>query len=334
MTYHRSPLTRRAALVTGVAALAMPMVLRAGTQRLTRLVLQTPGSGPGILLAHARAIGAFDSFADTVDLPIWSGFDQMRAGFVSGKVPVTVMPTQGAASLYNRGFGLRMIATLTDGHCGLVARDIAGCDIADLRGKRVALSGINGFTGHMMRLGLRAAGVGPDALELLPAATHMEAGQLLLAGRADAALIAEPAATAVLRRARATGSNGQGLHRGVQMKEVLGRITGLRPVLPQACLAIRSDHAADHPWLAGALNDALARATASLNADPGAAAAHAGAFLDRAPGLLEEAIPFASISVRAASQARPEVEALYNALLAADPGIIGGRLPDDALYAL
>lgn len=331
MTHQRLPFTRRAALVMGVAALATPAVLRANTPRLTRLVLQTPGSGPGILLAHARAIGAFDGIADAVDLPIWSGFDEMRAGFVSGKVPVTVMPTQGAASLYNRGLDLRMIATLTDGHCGLVARDIAGCDIADLRGRRVALSGINGFTGHMMRLGLGAADIGADAPDLLPAATHMEAGQLLLAGRADAALIAEPAATAVLRRAR---DDGQALHRGVQMKEVLGRITGLRPVLPQACLAIRSDHAAEHPWLAGALHDALVRAAVSLNADPSAAAGHAGAFLDRAPALLEEAIPFASISVRAASRARPEIEALYHALLAADPGILGGRLPDDDLYAL
>jgi len=73
-------LTRRSLMAGTAAVLAMPSVLRATTQRLGRLVLQTTASGPGILMAHARTIGAFDDIAETVDLPIWTGFDQMRAG--------------------------------------------------------------------------------------------------------------------------------------------------------------------------------------------------------------------------------------------------------------
>jgi NitT/TauT family transport system substrate-binding protein len=159
----------------------------------------------------------------------------------------------------------------------------------------------------------------------------MEAGQVLLAGRADVALIAEPAAAGVLMRAEA---DGQTLHRGVQMREVLGQITGLRPSLPQASLAIRADYAAANPGLAEALVEALAEAATSLNADPSAAAEHASAFLDRSPRLLERAIPFAHIEVQSATDARPEIEALYSALLAADPGIVGGALPDDAFYGV
>jgi len=324
-------LTRRSLMAGTAAALAMPSVLRATTQRLERLVLQTPASGPGILMAHARAIGAFDDIADTVDLPIWTGFDQMRAGLVSGQSPVTIMPTQGAASLYNRGFELGMIATVTDGHCGLIARGVENCDVADLRGKTVVLSGITGFTGHMMRLALAHANIGLDEVTLMPAATHMEAGQILLSGRADVGLIAEPAASGVLMRAEADGVD---LSRGVQMREVLGRITGLRPALHQACLAIRSDYAAEHPWLPEALHTALATAGASLANDPAQAARDGGALLDRPAPLLERAIPYASIHVQAASEARAEVEALYSALYDADPEIIGGRMPDDGLYVV
>jgi NitT/TauT family transport system substrate-binding protein len=50
--------------------------------------------------------------------------------------------------------------------------------------------------------------------------------------------------------------------------------------------------------------------------------------------MLAQAIPFANINVFAARVARPEVEALYQALIAADAGIIGGALPDDGLYAV
>lgn len=323
--------TRRNALLAGASLLATPAILRANTPLLSRLVLQTPGSGPAILMAHARAMGLFDPIADEVDLSIWTTGDEMRAGLVSGGVPVTVVPTQAAASLYNRGFGIKLIATLTDGHCGLVARGMADCTIPDLGGKSVVVPAFNDFTGHMMRLALAHHGVGPEALTLIPATTQMEAAQVLLSGRADVALLAEPGATAALMRGRA---DGQDLHRGVQMRDELGAISGLRPSLPQASLAMRADFADDHPWLAGALTAALSEAAEDLNAHPEQAAENAAPILERAAPLLTQAIAFANINVLAASVARPEIEALYQALIAADAGIIGGALPDDGLYAV
>lgn len=324
-------ITRRTALIAGAALLASPRFARAQSTRLPRLVLQTPGSGPGILMAHARALGLFETIADAVDLSIWSTGDEMRAGLVSGSVPVTVVPTQAAASLYNRGFGIKLVATLTDGHCGLVARGITDCTIPDLRGKSVVVPAFNDFTGHMMRLALAHHGVGLDDVTLIPATTQMEAAQVLLSGRADVALLAEPGATAALMRGR---GDGQDLHRGVQMRDELGAMTGLRPSLPQAALAMRADFAAQNPWLAGALTEALATAAADLNANPQAAAENAAPFLERAAPMLAQAIPFANINVLPATTARPEIEALYRALIAADPEIIGGGLPDDGLYAL
>lgn len=95
--------TRRAALVMGTAMLAAPAMLKAQSQRVPKLVLQTPGSGPAILMAHARALGVFEPLAEELELSIWNTADEMRAGLVSGAVPVTVVPTQAAASLYNRG---------------------------------------------------------------------------------------------------------------------------------------------------------------------------------------------------------------------------------------
>jgi len=324
-------ITRRKALIMGAALLATPAIVGAQTTRLPRLTLQTPGSGPGILMAHARALGLFDQLADEVDLSVWTTGDEMRAGLVSGSVPVTVTPTQAAASLYNRGFGITLVATLTDGHCGLVARGMEGCTIPDLRGKSCVVPAFNDFTGHMMRLALAHHGVGQDELTLIPATTQMEAAQVLLSGRADAALLAEPGATAALMRGR---DGGQDLYRGVQMRDLLGAITGLRPSLPQAALAMRADFAAQYPWLAPALTESLAEAAADLNAHPQAAAENAAAFLDRAAPMLAQAIPFANINVLPASEARAEIEALYQTLIAADPGIIGGALPDDGLYAL
>jgi NitT/TauT family transport system substrate-binding protein len=152
-----------------------------------------------------------------------------------------------------------------------------------------------------------------------------------LSGRADAALLAEPGASAVLAKGRA---DGQTLSRGVQMRDELGEITGLRASLPQASLAIRADFAAQHPGLSAALHTALATAAESLNANPAAAAENAAPRLNRPKPVLETAIPYCNITAIRASDARPEIEALYRALLAADPAILAGKMPDPAFYAI
>lgn len=255
----------------------------------------------------------------------------MRASLVSGAAPVAVTPTQAAASLDSLGFGLRLTAAVTDGHCRLVARAIPACAIPDLRGRRVAVPAFNDFADHMMRLALAHHGVAGDALTLIPAATQTEAAQALLSGRADIAPLAEPGATATLPRGRAAG---QDPHRGVQMRDEMGAITGLRPSLPQASVALRADLADAHPDLAPALVAALSEAAVSLNADPAVAAADAAAFTGRDAGLLAQAIPFSNIHVVAASAARSEMEALFRALIAADPRILAGRLPDAMFYAV
>ncbi|MDQ2094022.1 ABC transporter substrate-binding protein [Rhodalgimonas zhirmunskyi] len=323
------PVTRRATLFGAVALFSTPALLRASSSLPETLVMQAPRSGPGILMAHARAIGALDKVAGKVELSLWTTPDEMRAGFVSGKVPLTVMPSQGAASLHNKGLGLHLVSVLTDGHCGLIARDMENCSVADLRGKRVAVPSINGFTGHMMRLGLRHYGIGLDEVELIPAVTKMEGGQILLSGRADVALVPEPVGSAVLMKGKQAG---QHLYRGEQMREVMGKIAGTAPSLPQASLAIRADYAAEYPGLIPALREAISAAAVDLNADPAKAAANAAPFVERKAGLLAQAIPFANLHGEPANEARPKLEALYSALLDADPGIIGGKMPGEALY--
>lgn len=324
-------LTRRQSLAGAAALVAVPSILRAASDRLDRLVIQAPRSGPGILLAHAEARGLLAPLADAVDLSVWTTPDDMRAGFVSGKVPLTVMSSQGAASLYNKGLDMQIVSVLTDGHCGLITRGIKDCSVADLRGKTVAVPSINGFTGHMFRLALRHYGIAESEMTILAAATKMEGAQLLLAGRAEVALVPEPVASAALMKGKA---QGQDLYRGEQMRDVMGKITGIEASLPQASLVARKGFVASYPDMIPALQKVLAEATLSLNADPAAAAADAAPFLERKAKLLEMAIPYANLNAQPAAAARPKLEALYTALLDADAGIIGGRMPDAGLYGL
>ncbi|MEC3860951.1 ABC transporter substrate-binding protein [Mesobacterium sp. TK19101] len=324
------PLSRRTFLAAGGAILAAPSLARAGGAKLDRLVLQSPPSGPSIVMSQAVATGAFDDIAKEVDFSLWNTGDELRANLSSGKVEVAIIPTQSGASLYNRGFPIRLVNVVTDGHCGLFSTGARLNSFADLKGKTVAQPFYNDFTGHVMRALLAKHGIA-DQVELIPAATHVEAAQLLLSGRTEAAILAEPAGTAAMMKAKKAG---QTITMGVRTRDEWALVSGAGSALPQAGLGVTAGFAEAHPAHVEALHAALAGACQAANSDPATAAAHTATLTERPAPLIQAALPHCALHVRPASEARADLEGTFKALLAADPGILAGKLPDDGYYLL
>lgn len=324
-------LTRRALLAAagGLAgALAAPAVLRAAP--LARLALYGPPAGPSVVLAHAVATGALADLAADVSLTVWRNPDELRAGLTSGAIDLSVVPVQAGANLYNRGMGLRLVNTMTDGLYSIVAPEGGPASLADLAGKRLVVPFVNDTPEFILRALLARNGL-TDAVTLQPAGSPTEAAQLLLAGQTDAALLSEPAATvAVLRGAQA----GRALARAVDIQAEWGALTGLGPVVPQAGLAVTRAFAEANPDAIAPLHALLAEVTRAVNADPAAAAANASAALELPAPVLAASIPHSNLIARPATEARPAIEAMLTLMAERDPAILGGGLPDDGFYAL
>ena len=125
--------SRRSALA-GAAALAMafaaPSLLRAAP--LARIALYGPPAAPSIVLAHAIAAGLLAELAPEVTLSTWRTPDELRAGLTSGTIDLSVMPVQVAANLYNRGMGVGLVNSMTDGLLHVVAAEGSITDLAGL----------------------------------------------------------------------------------------------------------------------------------------------------------------------------------------------------------
>ncbi len=324
-------LTRRTLLATAGAGgllLAAPAILRAAPA--ARLALYGPPAGPTITLAQAVASGALAALAGDISLTVWRTPDELRAGLTSGAIDLSVVPTQAAANLYNRGMGLRLVNVMTNGLLYVVARDGAVSGLADLAGKTVAVPFPNDTPDFVMRALLAKAGMG-DSVTISSPGTPMEAAQMLLAGKIDAAVLSEPVATVALMRGKQAGT---ALVRAISLQAEWGVITGLGPIVPQAGLAVTQRFGADHADLIAPLHAALAAATATVLADPAAAANHAAGPLDQPAPLLAASIPHANLTATPASTARPALEAMFALMMTADAAIMGGKLPDDGFYAL
>lgn len=306
--------------------------LVAAPAKLPELVLYGPPATPSVVAAQAVESGALRAIAERVSFRVWRTPDEIRAGFASGKTAASIVPTYVAANLYNRGAGVRLVNTMTDGLLYVCATDPALDSLAKLKGRKLAVPFRNDMPDHVLATVARATGVSLERdLTLEYAGTPPEAMQLLLAGRVDAALLAEPAATAaVVQGTRA----GKRVERVIDMQKAWSAATGGAASIPQAGLAVSAAFAQS----AGAeritaLNAALAEASAWVRANPTSAGKVAASYLELPAPVIERSIPFSNLMVRSARAARPALTALFKTLLARDPGIVGGKLPDDGFFA-
>ncbi|MFI0397104.1 ABC transporter substrate-binding protein [Paracoccus jiaweipingae] len=316
--------------IAGGAALAVPGILRAAPM-LERLALFGPPAGPTITLAHAVATGALDGVAGDVSLTAWRDPDELRAGLTSGRMQVVILPANAAANLYNKGLGLRMVNAMTNGLNYVVTRDPAVRGTADLAGRAVALPFRNDTPDILLRRILAAAGVAGDAVTIVPAGTPIEAVQLLLSGKADCAVLPEPATTMAEMRALQAG---QQVTRAIDIQAEWGKLTGLGPVVPQAGLGVMEAFDTAHPGAVEAIQDAIAATLPKVLADPGAAAKSASRTLGMPAPVLAKSIPHSALVATPARKARPAFEAMFSAVSEVDPRAIGGKLPDDGFYRL
>ncbi|GAB3125683.1 ABC transporter substrate-binding protein [Novispirillum itersonii] len=313
-----SALSRRA-LLSGLTALAasslpLPRRARASQPRSTPLTIWGPPAGPTITLAHGAATGAFSPLADRTEIRVWRTPDDLRAGLTSGTMDIMVLPTQTAASLYQRGLRVRLVSVMTTGLLYMVSADPGLTTLPALRGRTVAVPFRNDIPDLLLHHLLRHHGLTPGQdLTVQVTASPVEAVQMLLTGRADCALLPEPAASAALLKAAQLF--GKTLHRMIDLQQAWASATGSDAVLPQAGLgATPSGLDRLGPDAALRLQQAIARATADTLANPDAAARHASDLLGFPADVLSRSIATSNLSALPARQVRPALERLFSLL--------------------
>lgn len=318
----------RRAFVTGLPALAAS---RTYVHAAAPLVIWGPPATPSVTVAHAITSGALDSIVPGVAFKIWKTPDEMRAGLSSGTMLAAIVPTYAAANLYNRGLPVRLVNVLTDGLLHVVAPDGTVKSINDLKGRSVAVPFRNDMPDYIFRRLLAHAGLKPGDLNIDYSGTPIEAVQMLLAGRVQAALLSEPAASVAIVRA---GFSLMTFVRAIDCQTALSDATG-RAAIPQAGLVVTDNFLKQYGQPAvAAMQKVLERNVHEILKDPGAAASASAAALELPRPMIERAVPFSKLVVRSASAARGDLVALFDLLAKEDPRIIGGRQPDDGFYLL
>lgn len=325
-------LNRRTFLAGTAAATTSALFAPALVRAQEPLVFWGPGATPSIIVAQAIASGDLDAIAPGATFRAWKTPDELRAGLSSGSIPASVVPSYVAANFYNRGLGLRLLNVNTNGLLYVLSADESIADISGLKGRKLGVPFKNDMPDYVLGRLLGQAGLaaGTD-LTLEYTATPAEAVQMLLAGRLDAVLTTEPAATAALAR---SAEAGKPLKRVIDITQAWVAVSG-KAVIPQAGLAL-TDGLVERlgPEGINTLQAAMEKAVDTVLADPeGAAALVTETFGLPAP-VIAKALPFSNLTADRASLTKSDLTDFFEVLAAVNPAILGGKLPDDAFYAL
>ena len=318
------------------AFLLVTGIVHAQAQKLPKLTLAGPSAAVSNALIHMVDSGALADIAEVVEFVPWRDPDQLRVMALDGRADVLAMPTNVAANLYNRGARLQLINVSTWGVLWLVSRDPALKSLADLRGKELAMP----FRGDMpdIVLQLLAEQQGMDVrkdLQLRYVASPVDAMQLLVMRRVDHALLAEPAASMALRK---TGSFplsviAPELHRSVDLQQEWGRVFARAARIPQAGIAVMGA-LRERPELVARIEAEYARSLAWCKAKAEACGKAVAARIDLlSPEAVADSIAVSQLEAVSIVDARAELEFMFGQLVAKNPALVGGKLPDEGFYA-
>ena len=270
--------------------------------------------------------------AKKTTLEIWANPSQLQAIVSGGQGDFVSLPTNSAATFYNKGISLQLLDSSVWNILYLVTADPSVRSTVDLKGKRIVLSYQGAVPDAMFQVLLTDQGLAPGRdIEIYYAPDAVQASQLLLSGQEKYALLSEPSATSVILKAQSSGKN---LARAFDMQTEWRKGGSDRVSTPVAGTIVLGS-SRDRPDVIRVFEDEYRKAVGWMLANP-VEAGEIGAKVLADQGfnaeILTQSIQNIDWRFVSAQDARPDLEAFFGALSKISPNYVGGKQPDDGFY--
>ena len=260
---------------------------------------------------------------------VWKDVDMLRAGLANRSIAVSIVPSYVAANLAARGQDVKLLNIMTFGLLHIIGTQ-ALPDLAALKGKKLVMPFKNDMPDLMLQWLCRKQGVALNGFQTAYTATPPEALMMFMRGNADYALLPEPMVSMAMIRGAQMGKQ---VVRALDIQEAWMQATGMANGIPQAGLMADGAFYRRHTEEMALLQQDLAQALTWTQANPEAAAALAGDYLDAPEAALLAALPNSRLAATPALNVADDVMRFFKELHSLNPAIVGGKLPDASLLA-
>lgn len=249
------------------------------------------------------------------------------AALINGSTDIAALPTNAAATVYNRTNGkVQVLALNTLGVLYVLSNGETVTDFASLRGKTVYCPANNPaiiFSALCEKNGLR---VGTDITVDTTYAEPAALRDAVVAGQVDLAVLPEPMVT-IAKNKNASLTVSLDLTEEWDKKFTPGSLV-------QGCVVVRSEFAAAHPAEIAKFLEEYASSIAYLTENVNDAASvivEQGIFAGAA-GVAAKAIPNCNVTFVKGNDMKTALKVFLEALHGVNPAAVGGALPADNFY--
>ena len=251
---------------------------------------------------------------------------------LKGEIDVGFLPANVAAKVYSSSNGKILCCAITgNGNLSLITTDASVKQLADLKGKSVAVAGQGATPEYIFRYLLQKNGIKADVKNGVSLDFSIPTPQLaaqLISGKIKYAVVPEPFATvAQLKSDKVIAA--------VDLQSEYEYFEGKGKIYPLTVMVVTKDFAEKNPEALKAFLGEYEKSFKKTLQNPKEAGELCEKFgLGLAAPIIAKSIPKANYVFIPAEnpKAKEKIEELLNIFLSFDSASIGGKLPDDNFY--
>ena len=300
-----------------------------------KIVVAGPFATVSHPIMHMIQTDALKDLDKKVEFRLWKNPDELRALILKGDVDFIALPTNVAATLYNKEVDIKLLNVSVWGILGMISRDPNLKTLKDFKDKEIAVPFRADMPDIVFQELAKKSGLDPKKdFKIQYVASPVDAMQMLILRRVDHALLAEPAISIALRKTKSFPISvvAPDLYRSVDLQKEWGELFQTKAKIPQAGIAYLGDTKGKEKLI----NRFLAEYEKSLNwykQNPKEAAALVVKTLPMLEVLgLADSIEHVSFESIKAIEAKEDLEFFFNILEKSEAKSIGGKIPDLNLY--
>ncbi len=246
---------------------------------------------------------------------------------ISGELDIAALPTNAAATVYNKTKGkVQLLALNTLGVLYVLSKDDSVKTLADLSGKTVYISGQGSTPEYAMNYILSQNGLGDNAVDLQFEADHATIVAKCVAGQADTVVLPEPFVSTLL-------SKNIGFENCIDLNAEWDKACNGESIFSMGCIVVRSEFAQNNPEaVKNFLNEYAASVEYVKNNIDDAAQLIAGYKIVASAELAKSALPNCNIVCISGDQMKQKTDKYLALLHGYNPQSIGGSIPADNFY--
>ncbi len=264
---------------------------------------------------------------------VHSAPDEITGKLVSGEYDIAALPTNAAATLYNKTNGkVQMLALNTLGVLYVLEKGDTVKTVADLKGKTVYVSGQGATPEYALSYLLEANGleVGKDVTLDFTYSAHADLVAFAATGAADVVLLPEPTVTSLLTQ---NADMRVALNLNDVWSATVAGTDNENSVMAMGCVVVNAAFAKENPQAVKDFMTDYAASAAKVNEDYTAASeviAKLGITPKAAVAL--KALARCNIVCIQGEEMKNTVTPFFEVLYNANASSVGGKMPDENLF--